>query len=94
MWETRNVRYGELYKMAANPIKFNSTGVKSLLSRAWHIQVVWSDLKDNEKRHEIKLAHGFRKFFETQNQKVMNHNNVKIHLLKPPLTAGLSFIIS
>lgn len=48
-----------------------------MLSRAWHHQNVWTKLKDGEKRHEFKLAHGFRKFFETQTQNVMNHNNIK-----------------
>jgi hypothetical protein len=33
MWETRNKRFGELNKQASNPTKFNSTGVKTMLSR-------------------------------------------------------------
>lgn len=89
MWETRNTRFSELNKLAYDPIKFGSTGVKTLLSRAWHIQGVWTELKDGKKRHDFKLAHGFRKFFETQTQKVMNHNNVKI-LMGHSASMGLS----
>ncbi len=89
LWETRNIRFSELNKLASNPIKFGSTGVKTLLSRAWHIQGVWPELKEGKKRHDFKLAHGFRKFFETQTQKVMNHNNVKI-LMGHSASMGLS----
>jgi hypothetical protein len=89
LWETRNIRFSELNKLASNPIRFGSTGVKTMLSRAWHIQGVWSELKDGKKRHDFKLAHGFRKFFETQTQKVMNHNNVKI-LMGHSASMGLS----
>lgn len=89
MWEMRNIRFSELNKLASDPIKFGSTGVKTLLSRAWHIQGVWPELKDGKKRHDFKLAHGFRKFFETQTQKVMNHNNVKI-LMGHSSSMGLS----
>ncbi|HSF51255.1 MAG TPA: hypothetical protein VLA74_10890 [Nitrososphaeraceae archaeon] len=89
LWETSNTKYGDLDKQASNPSKFNSTGVKTMLSRAWHHQGVWTVLKDGEKRHEFKLAHGFRKFFETQTQKVMNHNNIKI-LMGHSSSMGLS----
>lgn len=83
------IRFSELNKLASNPIRLGSTGVKTLLSRAWHIQGIWPELKDGKKRHEFKLAHGFRKFFETQTQKVMNHNNVKI-LMGHSASMGLS----
>ena len=53
IWETRNIRFSELNKLASNPIKFGSTGVKTLLSRAWHIQGVRSELKDGKKRHDF-----------------------------------------
>ena len=89
MWETRNKKYGELNKQAINPSKFSSTGVKTMLSRAWHHQGIWNELRGGEKRHDFKLAHGFRKFFETKTQKVMNHNNVKI-LMGHTSSMGLS----
>jgi hypothetical protein len=78
IWETRNKKYGELNIQASNPAKFNSTGVKTMLSRAWHHQGVWNPLNSDEKRHEFKLAHGFRKFFKSRTQQAMRHNNVKI----------------
>lgn len=59
------------------------------VTRAWHIQGVWPELKDGKKRHDFKLAHGFRKFFETQTQKMMNHNNIKI-LIGHSASMGLS----
>lgn len=89
IWETRNKRFGELNTQASNPIKFNSTGVKTMLSRAWHHQGVWTELNEKEKRHEFKLAHGFRKFFETRTQQVMKHNNIKI-LMGHSSSMGLS----
>ena len=49
LWETRNIRFSELNKLASNPIRFGSTGVKTLLSRAWHIQGVWPELKEGKK---------------------------------------------
>jgi len=76
--ETRNKKYSELNKQASNPSRFNSTGVKTMLSRAWHHQGIWTPLNTNEKRHEFKLAHGFRKFFETRTQQAVKHNNVQI----------------
>lgn len=89
IWETRNNRYGDLNTQASSPTKFNSTGVKTMLSRAWHHQGVWNQLNEKEKRHEFKLAHGFRKFFETRTQQVMKHNNVKI-LMGHSSSMGLS----
>jgi hypothetical protein len=78
LWKTRRATFDQLQYQASNPNKFNSGGIKTLLSRAWHHVGVWNSLKDGEKRHEFKLAHGFRKFFETRTQQLMNHNNVKI----------------
>jgi hypothetical protein len=60
-----------------------------MLSRAWHHQGVWDQLNEKEKRHEFKLAHGFRKFFETRTQQTMRHNNVKI-LMGHSSSMGLS----
>ncbi len=53
------------------------------------IKVYGLHLIANEKRHEFKLAHGFRKFFETRTQQVMKHNNVKI-LMGHSSSMGLS----
>jgi hypothetical protein len=49
-----------------------------MLSRVWHHQGAWNHINGKEKRHEFKLAHGFRKFFETRTRQSMKHNNVKI----------------
>lgn len=48
-WETCNTKYSELDKQASNPSKFNSTGIKTMLSRAWHHQGVWKELQNGEK---------------------------------------------
>lgn len=89
IWETWNKRFGELNKQASTPSKFNSIGLKTMLSRAWHHQGVWNELESNQKRHEFKLAHGFRNFFETRTRQVMKHNNVKI-LMGHSSSMGLS----
>jgi hypothetical protein len=49
-----------------------------MLSRVWHHQGAWNHINGKEKRHEFKLAHGFRKFFETRTRQSMKHNNIKI----------------
>jgi hypothetical protein len=49
-----------------------------MISSMWQVVGVRNQLDQGQKRHEFKGVHGFRKFFETHCQLVMNHNNIKM----------------
>ena len=63
--------------LARKPIKFQSSGIRVLIGRAWHIQNKRC-LEEGEKRHEFKSTHGFRKFFKSNCEQVMKSINVEI----------------
>lgn len=78
LWKMMNIKYGAKFGIAKKPIKFQSSGIKSLINRALWIQNVRGNLKTGEKRHEFKTVHGFRKYFKTQCERVMKSINVEI----------------
>ncbi len=49
-----------------------------LISKALFQQNVRPLLKEGQKRHEFKTAHGFRKFFKTQAEQYMKAANVEM----------------
>jgi len=57
--------------LAKHPKKFGYHGIRMLINDAWKIQGVREELKEGKRRYEFKSLHGFRKFFETECQKVM-----------------------
>jgi hypothetical protein len=59
------MRYGSKNGLAQNPRPLKSSGLKSLVGKALFQQNVRPLLKEGQKRHEFKTAHGFRKFFKT-----------------------------
>lgn len=62
-----------------NPRQFKSSGVRMMINGAWSVQGVRTQDKkteNNGKRYEFKSVHGFRKFFETECQKVMKPLNI------------------
>ena len=62
------------------PKFFSATAIRNIINDAWRVQGV-RDLLDadkNEKRHEFKSTHCFRKYSETKCQLKMIHNNIKI----------------
>jgi integrase len=68
--------------MAKFPKLLNASSIRNIINDAWRVQGV-RDFIDNgngngEKRHEFKATHCFRKYFETNCQSKMNHNNIKI----------------
>jgi hypothetical protein len=65
LWKTTNMRYGSKNGLAQNPRPLKSSGLKSLVGKALFQQNVRPLLKEGQKRHEFKTAHGFRKFFKT-----------------------------
>ena len=60
------------------PKRLKSSGVKRLLERALWTQGIRQPLKDGEKRHEFKAAHGFRKFYDTNSNTAMRPINVEL----------------
>lgn len=78
IWQTTNIDYGARLGLATYPRKLKSSGVKRLLERALWEQGLRRPLKDKERRHEWKAAHGFRKYYKTHAEQVMRPINVEI----------------
>jgi hypothetical protein len=78
IWQTTNIDYGAKWGLATNPKKLKSSGIKRLLERSLWEQGIRQPLKDGEKRHEWKAAHGFRKFYKSRSEQVMKPINVEI----------------
>jgi integrase len=78
VWQTTNVNSWAKLGLATAPKRLKSSGVKRLLERGLWEQGVREPLKEGERRHEWKAAHGFRKFFKTHAEQVMKPINVEI----------------
>ena len=74
-WKIKRQRFGNYLGLASKPIQLKSSGIRSLINKAWKIHGIRGKGKDG-KRFEFKNVHGFRKFFETECQKVMNPVNI------------------
>lgn len=77
LWKTTNITSGARSGSATNPVKLKSEALRTILCRALFHQNIRTELKDGERRHEFKAAHGFRKFFKTQCEKIMRPANVE-----------------
>jgi hypothetical protein len=77
LWQTTNMNYGAKWGLATNPKRFKSTGIRRIIERALWEQGIRELLKDGEKRHEWKAAHGFRKFYKSRAEQVMKPINVE-----------------
>lgn len=78
LWRTTNITYGAKLGYAKSPMKFKSNGIRNLIAKALFQQNVRPLLKEGQKRHEFKTAHGFRKFFKTKAEQVMKTSNVEL----------------
>ena len=78
LWKTTNITYGAKLGYAKSPVKFRSSGIRNLISKALFQQNVRPLLMEGQKRHEFKTAHGFRKFFKTQAEQTMMAANVEM----------------
>ncbi len=78
IWQTTNINYGAKLGFATVPKKLKISGIKRLLERALWEQGVRHPLKNGDKRHEWKAAHGFRKFYKSRAEQVMKPINVEI----------------
>ena len=78
IWQTTNIDYGARLGLATYPKRLKSSGIKRLLERALWEQDLRRPLKDKERRHEWKAAHGFRKYYKTHAEQVMRPINVEL----------------
>jgi integrase len=77
LWQIKSQRYGNYLGLAKHPTKFSVDGIRMLINDAWKIQGVREKIGDEDK-YPFKSLHGFRKFFETECQKVVKSINVSI----------------
>ena len=78
IWQTTNMNYGAKFGLATSPQKLRSIAIKRLIERAIWEQGLRQPLKNGQRRHEWKSAHGFRKFYKTRSEQVMKSINVEI----------------
>jgi hypothetical protein len=78
IWQKTHHRYSHRIGLSLEPEQLKSTAIKNMISSMWQVVGVRNQLGNGQKRHEFKGVHGFRKFFETHCQLVMNHNNIKM----------------
>ncbi len=78
LWQTTNITYGANFGLATHPKKLKSGGIKRIIERALWEQGLRKPLKNGNKRHEWKAAHGFRKFYKTRAEQVMRPINVEV----------------
>ena len=84
-WDTKN---GFTHGSISKPEQLKSYGVKSLLDSALRRQGLRKNLSQGKTRHEVKLAHGFRKFHETQLIKA-NLKQVDVNILQGHANDGM-----
>ena len=70
--------YGAKTGMAHQPIQLQAGGVRSLIHRALFKQNIRPILQKDQKRHEFKALHGFRKFYKTVCEQVMMPGNIEL----------------
>jgi hypothetical protein len=78
IWQKTHHRYSHRIGLASEPEQLKSSAIKNMISSMWQVVGVRNQLDQGQKRHEFKGVHGFRKYFETHCQLVMNHNNIKM----------------
>jgi integrase len=78
IWKTTNTNFGAKRSLASVPKKLKHSGIKRLIEQALWEQGLRQPLKEGNKRHEWKAAHGFRKFYKSRTEQVMKPINVEI----------------
>lgn len=71
-------RHAAKKSLATNPKKLGVPGIKQILNRALWAQNIRQPLENNERRHEFKSAHGYRKYFKSNAERVMRPLNVEL----------------
>ena len=98
LWQIKSQRYGNYLGLAKHPKKLSATGIRVLINDAWKIQGLREkriprEGEFNFRKYDFKSVHGFRKFFETECQKVMRElivsmlmshdTGIVLHYLRP-----------
>jgi integrase len=78
--ENRTSKKGGRAAKITNVKRLENKAISRLLIRALYEQGLRETLEDGEHRHEFKAAHGFRKYFKTKSEQVMNRLNVEFLL--------------
>ena len=78
IWQKFDKRHGHRIGLATHPKKLDSEGIRKLIYDAWKVQGVITKMTSDNRNHEFKSSHGFRKFFETHAMQVMHSSNVEI----------------
>lgn len=78
IWQMTNMTYGPKFGLATSPKKLASSAIKRLIERAIWEQGLRQPLKNGQRRHKWKAAHGFRKFYKTRSEQAMRSLNVEI----------------
>ena len=78
LWKTTNMSFGSRYGSATQPLPLRNEAIRTILCRALLHQNIRGQLKEGQKRHEFKAAHGFRKYFKTHCEKVMRSVNIEL----------------
>lgn len=76
-WKINSSDYSQFIGLAQFPKKMLTNSIRNLLNDAWKIQGLREEIKTGN-RYEFKASHSFRKFFETQCQKVMKSLHVSL----------------
>jgi hypothetical protein len=98
LWQIKSQRYGNYLGLAKHPKKLSATGIRVLINDAWKIHGLREKRTPREgefnfRKYDFKSVHGFRKFFETECQKVMRElivsmlmshdTGIVLHYLRP-----------
>jgi integrase len=78
MWRTTDMDYVAKTGMAHEPIQLKAGGVRSLIHRVLFKQNIRPLLEQDQKRHEFKALHGFRKFYKTVCEQLMKPANIEL----------------
>ncbi len=78
MWRTTDMEYGAKTGMAHDPIQLQAGGVRSLIQRALFKQNIRPLLQKDQRRHEFKALHGFRKYYKTVCEQAMKPANIEL----------------
>ncbi|WP_172602242.1 hypothetical protein [Candidatus Nitrosocosmicus franklandus] len=98
LWQIKSQRYGNYLGLAKHPKRLSANGIRVLINDAWKIQGlrekrIPKEGEFNYRKYDVKSVHGFRKFFETECQKVMRElivsmlmshdTGIVLHYLRP-----------
>ena len=78
LWKTSNFSLKARNGLALDPKKLDVPGVRKILISAINQNGIRKPLGEGQKRHEFKIAHGFRKFFKSEAEQEMKPINVEI----------------